>query len=950
MFSLLGTLEVRRNGVIAAIPAGRQRALLAALLLNANRVVSADELIETLWEGDPPASVRVSLQNYVKRLRQNLGDTGHRQISTYPPGYLITIPPGSLDVTRFETLTRTGLKALRSGGHAEAAGQLREALSLWRGPPLADVDSHFLSSREVPRLAELRLQALESRIEADLALGRSGELVPELRLLAATHPLRERLHALLMLALHGAGQQAGALAAYLAARSVLTAELGIEPSRELQELQRTILAGERCPDGPPGPLAASPAAIREPGLGGVVPRQLPAGVQHFAGRADKLAALDGLLDQLAGQGTAVITAVGGMAGVGKTTLALHWAQRVTARFPDGQLYVNLRGFGPAGQPVEPGEAIFGFLEAFHFPGDLVPHDLDARAALYRSILAGRQLLLLLDNARDAGQVRPLLPGSPGCFVLITSRNPMTSLAAAEGAHCLILDPLAESEARELLASRLGSSWAAGRQPAATELIELCGRLPLALGIAAARAASGHGLTLTALVEELRAERGRLDALEIRDGADPSDSVRAVFWWSYRNLSAGAARMFRLLGLQAGPDISRHAAASLAAVPLDQASRALSELVAAQLLTEQVPGRFAFHDLVRAYAIEQAAANESEAECRSALSRVLDHYLHTAHCANVLLYSSREAEAQQATPAAGTVPERFTSCEQALGWLQSEQQVLVTAVSMAADRGFDAHAGQLAGALCRFLSLRGDWHNRTETQRVALAAAQRLGDQVAQARAHRGIGAACTPVYGREVAETHLRRALALYRNLGDRSGEGGCLYSLSQICEQQGEYGEALRCAEQALSLYRDAGDKAEEAWALNAVGWLHVITGSQELARSYCEPALTIHREFDDNFGQACTLHSIAQICHKSGLHAEATALYRDAVVLWRRLGDRGFLAVTIADLGDAYHASGDTAAARQSWQQALAIMTDLHHPQADQVHARLTNAAIADRLSPAP
>ena len=506
-FSLLGPLEVRGDGVAAAIPQGRQRVLLAALLLNANRVVSADDLVDVLWEAAPPVTALASLYNYVKRLRQNLGDVGHHQISTIPPGYLISIEPGSLDVQQFEILTRSGLAALRAGSSADAAGQLRDALALWRGQPLADVESRTLTDREVPRLAELRLQALEARVDADLRLGRHGELIAELRQLVATHPLRERLHAQLMLALCGNGQRADALAAYLAARRMLTTELGVEPGSELRKLHRQILVDKQAPV-----RAVGPASTQNPGLNRVVPRQLPVGVPRFAGRAAELAALDGLLDQLTERGTVMIAAVAGMAGVGKTALALHWAQRVTARFPDGQLYVNLRGFGPTDAPVEPGEAVFGFLESCHVPASLIPRDLGSRAALYRSILADRKMLVLLDNARDSCQVRPLLPGSPGCLVLITSRNPMTGLAAAEAAQLLILDPLAEDEARELLAYRLGADWAEAEQPAADELIELCARLPLALGIAAARVVSSRGVTLTALAEELRDERslaGRL---------------------------------------------------------------------------------------------------------------------------------------------------------------------------------------------------------------------------------------------------------------------------------------------------------------------------------------------------------------------------------------------------------------------------------------------------------
>ena len=470
-FFLLGPLEVRHGGRVVPVAPGRQRALLAALLLSGNRVVMADELAEALWGSVPPPSARASLQTYVMRLRQALGDAGRSRITSQPGGYLISLRPGELDVERFESSLAAARQAARAGSHAAAAGRLRAALSLWRGQPLAGVPSDILAVREVPRLAEMRLQALEARIEADLHLGRHAEVIVELRQLAAAEPLRERLHALLMLALYRDGQQARALAAYQAVRRVLVAELGAEPGAELRRLQQQILTADPALA---APAHAADSSLEVLGLGGagceelssrlvvdlggegtpasvlagrqgssgrgggarrerVVPQQLPAAVRHFAGRADELAALDGLLDGAGGgPGTVVISAIDGTAGVGKTTLAVRWAHSVAERFPDGQLYVNLRGFDPSGVPVAAAEAVRGFLDALQVPVRQIPASLDAQAGLYRSLLAGKRMLIVLDNARDAEHVRPLLPGSRACCVIVTSRCSLMSLVASQG--------------------------------------------------------------------------------------------------------------------------------------------------------------------------------------------------------------------------------------------------------------------------------------------------------------------------------------------------------------------------------------------------------------------------------------------------------------------------------------------------------------------------------------
>jgi DNA-binding SARP family transcriptional activator len=578
-FCLLGPVRVRRGAAELPVAAGHQRAVLAALLLAGGRVVPADELAGVLWGAAPPASARVSVQNYVRRLRQALGEAGRDRIETRPGGYRIQVEAGELDVARFEGLAGDARAAARDGAWDAAAELARTALALWRGEPLADAGSERLLRREVPRLAELRRQVLATRIEADLQAGRLDEVIAELRVLTVDHPLLERLHALLMLALHRAGRPDEALAAYQHARRVLADELGTEPGAELQRLQREVLAG--VPAGPAG----SPVV----GAGPVVPRQLPGAVPHWAGRSAELAALTGLLDRADehAPGTVVISAIGGTAGVGKTALAVRWGHQVSDRFPDGQLYVNLRGYDPD-QPMTAAAALAGFLSALGSPGSDIPAGEDERAARYRSLLAGRRLLVILDNAAEAGQVEPLLPGTPGCMVVVTSRDALAGLVARCGATRLELGLLPLDDAVGLLRALIG-----GRVDAdpgvAVALAERCARLPLALRVAAELAAARPDVSLAELCSELGGRQRRLDLLDA--GGDPRTAVRAVFSWSCKHLDADAARAFRLLGLHPGPSLDTFAAAAITGTTAGTATRLLGRLARAYLIQPAGPGRY-----------------------------------------------------------------------------------------------------------------------------------------------------------------------------------------------------------------------------------------------------------------------------------------------------------------------------------------------------------------------
>jgi tetratricopeptide (TPR) repeat protein/DNA-binding XRE family transcriptional regulator len=687
---------------------------------------------------------------------------------------------------------------------------------------------------------------------------------------------------------------------------------------------------------PAGPGDRGPAAVP-------VPRQLPSAVAGFTGRASELAALTGMLEKTGASapGTVVISAIGGTAGVGKTALALHWAHQVAHRFLGGQLHVNLRGFDPTGAPVAPAQAVRGFLDALGVPPERIPAQPDAQAGLYRSLVADRSMLIVLDNARDEQQVRPLLPASPASLVLVTSRNQLAGLAT-DGARLLSLDILSHHEAVQLLTARLGAARAAAEPAAVTEIADLCAGLPLALAVAAARAAARPAFPLAALAADLRDTAGRLDAL---DAGDPAASVRAVFSWSYHELTAEAARMFRLLGLHPGPDISAPAAASLAAVSEPEARRLLGELTRAHLTGEHAPGRYTFHDLLRAYAAAQARDRDSEPERHAAVGRVLDHYLHTAGHGSTVLNPSHEP-ITLAPPRPGTTPGMSADYQQALVWFEAEHHVLLAAVTLAARCGFDVHAWQLPWAMAPFLQMRGHYQEAVAIQRTALAAT-RLGDTAGQALSSRLLAVACTAVGDHEEARTHLARSLDLYRSLGYRLGEAKVHGDLGVLADQQGRYADALGHNEQALRLYQAAGHKAGEAQMLNNAGWCHALLGDYQQARAFCRQALALNAEVGYRRLEGAAWNSLGYAEHHLGNLFEAAACHQRALRIARELGDRSLEADTLAHHGDTRHATGELPQAREAWQQALAIFEEIQHPHAERVRAKLGGADATGRLA---
>ena len=905
-------------------------------------------MINAVWGETPPRNAVNLIQRHVSGLRRVLEPDrpGHMPsgvLAWTEVGYLLTLPAGALDLDIYESELGQA-RAARAAGHlAEAAEALRSALRLWRGPVCDGLASPFLDAQR-DRLAESRISVVEERIELDLSVRGHADPIAELRDLVAGHPLRERLHGLLMLALYRAGRQADALAAFRDARRLLREELGIEPAAALQRLHQQILAADpelmATAAGEVTTEASAMIGTRRP-----LPAQLPHQIPDFTGRDAELDRLDALMARNSGgTGTGVIiTAIAGTAGVGKTALAVHWAHRISGRFPDGQLYVNLRGFDPTGSVMKPAEAIRGFLDAFGVTPQQIPASLEAQAALYRSLLARRLVLVLLDNAADEDQVRPLLPGSPGCLVIVTSRNELPGLIVTEGAQPVVVDLMNADEARQLLTRRIGESRVLAETQAADNIIALCARLPLALMLVAARAATHPGFRLSALAAELRGAGGSLDAF---DGDDQATNVRAVFSWSYQRLSLPGRRLFQLLGLHFGPDVAMPAVASLAGMPREQVRPALAEVARAHLVTERIPGRFAFHDLLRAYATEVAYTHDSEGYRFAARHRMLDHYLHTACHADELLNRLRDRPFTLTDASPGVTPERPADQKQALAWFESEHPVLLTALRNSV--GFDTHVWQLAWVLVSFFQFQGHWRDWRDSQRMALDASRRLSDKPAQAYSHLLLGSVSIRLSSYEHAHRHLQYALDLFRELGDDVGQADAHNSFIFMLDRQGLYQEGLPHAQEALALYQAAGHRTGQGRALNGMGWYHARLGDHEQALIYCQQALDLQRETGDQFGEATTYDSLGYAHRRLGHRNKATICYQNAASLYRELGDLYNEADTLVSLGDTHQSFGDSRLARIAWQDALTILEQLGDPYAETVRARMR--APDDYAAPIP
>ena len=813
-FAVLGPVRAWRAEAELDLGPPTQRAMLAALLARVGQPVSVSELVDVLWGADPPFSAVNIIHRHVGALRRLFEpELPHRAAGRWlvrgGAGYRLDADPVSVDLLRF----RLRGEQARASAHPECGADLMaEALAEWRGPAACDVEPHVRSHPIFTALDWEYLAAIREFADTALGAGRAELAHPVVRLAAGTHPLDESVQARLVLLLAAAGQRSEALDTFRAVRERLADELGVDPGPDLRAAHHRVL-NEDVAGQPPSQRAASPA-------------QLPAGLSTFIGRereiSDSLAPLAGT----GSRSTVVITAISGMAGIGKTTLAVHWAHQVAGLFPDGQLYVNLRGFDPAGATTSTAEALRGFLEAFGVPPQSIPAGIDARAAIYRSTLAGRRVLVVLDNARDADQVRPLLPGAPGCLVIVTSRDRLAGLAATEGAASLTLDLCPTETARAFLIRRLGAGRIGAEPAAVAEIVEHCAGLPLALAIVAARATGNPRFSLTAIAAELRAAHGSLAAFA---GAGAAVDARAVFSWSYRTLGADAARVFRLLALYPGATAGAADASSLAGIPVQQARTALAELSATQLITEPGPGRYAYHDLLRAYAAELAAAEDTEQVHRDAARRLLGHYVHSGETLSDPVARAHSHRLLGLTDSrAGRFDDSRSHLRQALDLFEA-----------LGDRGEQAATRrQLATVLIE----QGRFREALRQAEIALDLFRRARDRFGEGNALNDAGhlRAMLGDYTRGLADC--RSALDLIRELGGhRRSESAVWDNLGYIHHRIGDHREAVACYRRAAELRQVDGDPHAEAITLGRLGDVHHTAGASDDARATWQRALSI-------------------------------------------------------------------------------------------------------------
>jgi DNA-binding SARP family transcriptional activator len=928
--AVLGPVTAWRDGVRIGLGPSRQRAVLGLLALTPNVPVPRKTIIDALWGDDVPATAVHLVQVYVNRLRRLL-DPG-RLLTSAGTSYKLVAAEGQVDLMVFEAHASRATRAHAAGELGPACEAYARALDTWRAEPLADIEIPH-AHPAVVSLRQRRSDLVIRYAEAATAAGRHEEVLPWLRELAAAEPLNERAQATLMLALAGSGQQAAALALFDDLRRRLDDQLGVRPGAELADAQQRVLRqdvpqnpGRRLPDsGHQGGSSTGTAPL--------APRQLPATVPNFAGRAAEFATLTKALDD-GGEGKRVrIMTITGVAGVGKTTLAVHWAHQVTRCFPDGQLYVNLRGFDPSGAPTAAADVVRGFLMALSVPAEMIPATADAQAGLYRSMLADKRMLVLLDNARDPAQVRPLLPGSAGCLVVVTSRSLMAGLVAAEGACQLSLDVLSDAEAAELLTGRLGKERPTAEPEALADLIALCAGLPVALVIVAARAITQQHLPLRMLAAELRGAKNRLDALTTGDSAT---DVRSVFSWSYLSLSASAARLFRLAGLHPGPSLSAEAAASLAGLPLSAAGQGLRELVSARLIDEHAPGRFALHDLLREYAAERAKSTGTQASRRAAIHRMLDHYLHTAVAAGTLL----DPEQSWITPSRsvrGVTLGRFADHRAAANWFETEHLPLMAGITLAADLGFDLHACQLAVTLTGVLDQSACWKDLAASSAIALAAAQQAGHPEAEAHAQRGLGGAFARLGRYSDAYVHLQHCLDQFTELKNIDGQARAHLNLACLLHLMDDSERALSHAHRARELFELLQQGTGLAASLNTVGWLEARLGNTEQGLADCQQALALAQEIDNQVIAAATWDSLGYVRHLLGQHEAAVSCYQLAAAMYAEFGAGWYRAEVLINLGDTHQAAGDRQVARKLWQEALEVFEQTHHPDTERLRGKL-------------
>ncbi|MGW4994218.1 AfsR/SARP family transcriptional regulator [Streptomyces mirabilis] len=958
-FAVLGPVRVWRGNEVLNAGSPQQRALLSALLLRQGRVANAGELIDALWGEEPPLQALAAVRTYASRLRKTL-DPG--LLVSENGGYALRVDRGALDLHVVEDLAQQAENLREQGDLGQASALIDRTLSVWDGEPLAGVPGPYAEAQRV-RLEEWRLQLLEARIDMDLGLGRHAEAVAELTALAGAHPLRERLRELLMLALYRSGRQSEALAVYADIHRLLADELGVDPRPELVELQRRILESDRSlVPTPQAPPKTSPSEHRRP-------YQLPATVSDFTGRASLIQELTEVL--LSDEGSAIsVSALTGLGGIGKTTLAVHIAHQVRSRFPDGQLYVDLQGAGP--RAAEPDAVLDYFLRALDVPSSAIPNSLEERAALYRATLEGRRILILLDNARTAAQVRPLLPGTGGSAVLITSRTRMVDLA---GAHLVDLDVMSPDEALRLFTRIVGEERLAAEREAALDLVAACGFLPLAIRVVASRLAARRTWTVAVLAAKLADERRRLDELQAGDLA-----VKATFELGYGQLEPEQARAFRLLGLADGPDISLAAAAAVLDLPEEDAEDLLESLVNTSLLESAAPGRYRYHDLVRLYARACAERDEHPVEERErALSRLLDFYLATATGVYAIERpGDRLVEHLEPTTYAGLV---FHDRQRALDWLFGEAVCVMACAHQSTTRPLLRRAVDLLW-VTRDLSESGAFPKQYESTAVALRdAAEAVGDPHATGRAELIVAEAKLPPGQFDAIEQQASRVLtaaeasgdtqvmcrlaslrgivALYQNRhddaaahfgyaldafrsdGDRPGEAGVLCNLSRVRLALGDMSSALSLAEEGVAVYDSLGLSVRGANARYALGLALTWASRYAEARNVLNEARKVFQDGRQRIWEGLTHFRLAEVDLADQRPREAATHAEQALVILADMGGQWRRANILTVLGRALHALGETDRARACWHDALGIFDELNAAESQEVRDLLSDSA---------
>jgi tetratricopeptide (TPR) repeat protein len=899
-FRLLGPIAAIADSRAFSLPRAQTRGVLALLLLNAGRPVPLDAVVDALWAGGEPSTARGQVSAAVGTIRRELAQLGEPDaIVTGPYGYQAAVQQERVDALVFEGGLRQTLADNLSV--AQRAHRLREMLQVWGGQPLQDAAGAFVEA-ERARLTGLRLTAIEELAEVELSLGRAVDVAVRLTALVSEYPLRERLRAKLMVALYRCGRTADALEVFRAGRASLVAELGIEPGFELQSMHERILAGDPDLAALPRQAAASMSAPSQE-----LPRELPAPPQLFTGRAVELAELEKIHDA----STMVITAIDGMAGVGKTALAVQAAHQMVERYPDGQLFIDLHGYTEGVPPVEPGAALDWLLRSMGVPGERIPADLDQRAGLYRSRLADQRMVIVLDNAATEGQVIPLLPGAPGCVVLVTSRR---RLGGLDHTQILSLDTLPLPDAVALLRQTAGNNQLAGQPPElAAELVELCGRLPLAIRIAAARLRSHPTWNLTHLIARLRDQQHRL--VELQAG---QRSVTGALDLSYQDLDADQQRTYRRLGLHVGPDIDVYAVAALLDATLCDTGRMLEQLQEAHLLQEPSPGRYRFHDLTRAHAGHTAARDDTDRGRNVALDRLFDYYRHTAAVAMDAAYPYERGYRPQ-VPAATTPGPDLSDPAAALHWLDSELPNLLAVAKYATEHDQPAHRLHLSSILHRHLRARGAYHDAETLHHGALTTARAAGHKAAELDALTCLGQIHQSQGRYEQAAAHHRETLQLARATGHQTAELGALTGLGMVHRMQGRHEQATDHYQHALQLATVTGHQAAELDALTGLGHIHRAQGRYEQATDHYQQALRLARTSGHRAAEVGSLAGLGAIHRMQGRYEQATDHYQRALQLARAVGERNGEQTALIGLGVVHQILGFYEQAAEDYRKAL-------------------------------